>query len=106
MVGVGVGGDVDGGGGGWSSSSSSSSLRSLSSFLFSSFSQSYQDCVERPRAVTAKQNGKNLMPDEYIMDSPIVSVYIFFLLTARVGVVEIGSFARSVMLVTSTVHIV
>lgn len=27
-----------------------------------------QDCVERPRAVTAKQNGKNLMPDEYIME--------------------------------------
>ena len=28
----------------------------------------WEDCVERPRAVTAKQNGKNLMPDEYIMD--------------------------------------
>ncbi|CAJ1328135.1 unnamed protein product [Effrenium voratum] len=29
---------------------------------------SKKDCVERPRAVTAKQNGKNLMPDEYIME--------------------------------------
>jgi len=27
-----------------------------------------KDCVERPRAVTARQNGKNLMPDEYIQD--------------------------------------
>lgn len=27
-----------------------------------------KDCVERPRAVSAKQNGKNLMPDEYIME--------------------------------------
>jgi len=27
-----------------------------------------KDCVERPRAVTAKQNGKNLMPDEYVME--------------------------------------
>lgn len=27
-----------------------------------------KDCVERPRAVTAKQNGKNLMPDEYIQE--------------------------------------
>lgn len=25
-----------------------------------------KDCVERPRKVTAKQNGKNLMPDEHI----------------------------------------
>mmetsp|Transcript_85092 Transcript_85092/g.150477 ORF Transcript_85092/g.150477 Transcript_85092/m.150477 type:complete len:672 (-) Transcript_85092:26-2041(-) len=27
-----------------------------------------KDCVERPRAVTARQNGKNLMPDEYIQE--------------------------------------
>jgi len=27
-----------------------------------------KDCVERPRAITAKQNGKNLMPDEYITE--------------------------------------
>lgn len=27
-----------------------------------------KDCVERPRAITAKQNGKNLMPDEYIQE--------------------------------------
>merc|ERR1719487_2245376 len=25
-----------------------------------------KDCVERPRKVTAKQNGKNLCPDEFI----------------------------------------
>eukprot|EP00930_Biecheleria_cincta_P105905 TRINITY_DN98_c0_g1_i1.p1 TRINITY_DN98_c0_g1~~TRINITY_DN98_c0_g1_i1.p1 ORF type:complete len:704 (-),score=195.17 TRINITY_DN98_c0_g1_i1:40-2082(-) len=29
---------------------------------------SKKDCVERPRAVTAKQNGKNLMPDEYVQE--------------------------------------
>ncbi|CAE8595554.1 unnamed protein product, partial [Polarella glacialis] len=27
-----------------------------------------KDCVERPRLVSARQNGKNLMPDEYISD--------------------------------------
>lgn len=27
-----------------------------------------KDCVERPRAVSARQNGKNLMPDEYVQD--------------------------------------
>ena len=46
------------------------------------------------------------MPDEYIMDSPFVSVQIFFLLTASVGVVEVGNFTRSVMLATSTVQVV
>jgi len=29
---------------------------------------SKKDCVERPRKVTAKKNGKNLMPDEHIED--------------------------------------
>eukprot|EP00933_Yihiella_yeosuensis_P024746 TRINITY_DN19187_c0_g1_i1.p1 TRINITY_DN19187_c0_g1~~TRINITY_DN19187_c0_g1_i1.p1 ORF type:complete len:682 (+),score=210.79 TRINITY_DN19187_c0_g1_i1:85-2130(+) len=27
-----------------------------------------KDCVERPRAIKAKHNGKNLMPDEYIQE--------------------------------------